>query len=177
MKRMVLGVIAVFVVQAGFIGYTSLERRSDEVVAANGVVADSGPLADDPVIVSDLDPSRPNLNSLPGDRIGTNLVAYVPERRLRRPSSAAHPLIARSTRPLVSPTTAIFEPRIILVPTAETRRGNEHPGTIANASRLTGSPAISKPAGRAEKRSFAAKSVAVLKKPYDWLKAVASRMR
>jgi hypothetical protein len=177
MNRTVLGLIGVFVVQAGFIGYTALERQSNEFLTANGVPIVFEPIVSDSAIVTDIDPSLTEIEPLPGESPRTAFIVNSSARRSRRRSTATQFLVARRTQPLVKTTTAMFVPRIITVPTVAVRPRTEHPGIISNESGTNRFVAFTKPVARVEKRSFAAKSVSVLKKPFDWLKAIASRLR
>lgn len=177
MKRMVLGMIAVFFVQAAFIAYTAIERQSDEILAENGVPAIWDPTKNEHVTVADAGPEITDSEPPTSESNKASVVVYAPERRSRRHSASPQFLADRRIRPVVLTTDAIFEPQIIKVPIAEARPRTELPLTTSNGSDTQGTQAFSKSVPRAEKRSFAAKSVSVLKKPYDWLKAVASRMR
>lgn len=172
MKRVVLSMMAVFFVQAAFIAYTAIERESDEIVAENGVPAIWGPAKNDTVMVADAEPPVTDSEPLAGESIKANVVVYV-----RRRSVAPQILADRRIRPVTRTTNAIFEPQIIKVPIAKARPMTELALTTSNRPDTKGTLAVSRTVPRPEKRSFAAKSVSVLKKPYDWLKAVASRMR
>jgi hypothetical protein len=174
MKWTVLGFLAVFLAQSGFIAYTALERQSDEFVAANGVPAGNDTFADAPFDLSGLDSTPIGAGRDPGTvNTGVITVSAVERRKARR-SAGPYFLTARNVQRFVPATAADFEPRIITIPAPQRA---EQPRAVFNEVSSVESQAYYKPASQPEKRSFVSKSVSVIKKPYDWLILIASKLR
>lgn len=172
MKLTILGVIAVFLAQAGVIAFTALNRQSNAVIAANGVSASSEPIENAPFIITDPDASAIGSKPAPGT-INTE-VAKASFKRPRVKLSAdtrlmTEPTVARLARR----TTAYFKPQIIV---SRNSPRTLHPQVILTGFDSNEVQASSQPVRRMEKRSFLSKSVSVIKKPYDWLRSISSKL-
>ena len=167
MKGPILGIIAVFCLQLGFTLYTTIDREIGEMVAVGAVTDGTTLLADadqdydlPETFISAPASQRPVLNSRP-----TFVSAKRPEKLPASRSVTFEPvLIAYQKYPEIKFKTE--NPRITppVVSEAKTFQASAEVRT-ATATRAT-----------REKRSFFSKSVAVIRKPYDWLKAVGSRL-
>ena len=169
MKPTILGIILVVLcLQLGFIVYSAVERQMDTLVAVNEISTASVANADIPETWDNLD-----LLHTDADReIDDEVVAASAKRTIRRPSGTRRSL----NRIVASPVN--FEPVVIAykkLPAVEFH--TEHPQNLPASTEPPTYSFPAKSASRPEKRrSFLLKSVAVLKKPYDWLKAVGSRI-
>ena len=161
MRKIAIGIIAVFIVQVGFQFYTVVERtNSSYPQAATAVPAWEMPQQMPDVETAYLESS---LASIPGrEAVETRRNIDRHPERASRPS--AKPLIAQ--KPL-------FPPVIITIPqptryeTAAYKRDKYDIPTPRPAK-------LSHP--EREKRSLSSKALSVAKKPYDLLKFVASKV-
>lgn len=174
MKWSVAGVIAVLLVQAGFIAYTSLERQSDQIVAANGIPADydhSG----DMIAENELDAlfAGPTVYDDMVDE--SDKIVRISDRRTSARSVEPRLPASKKATNFVNTTTATFNRVVIVVPKYVAPR----PVPIV-ASEPEAKPrdyqAYTKRYPGPVKRSFASKTVSVLKKPYDWVKLLGSKL-
>ena len=165
MKLTILGILAVLCLQFGFIVYSAIERQMDTLVALNEIPTAS-------VANADVPETWDSLDVLDTDReIKSDVVAASEKRVIRRPSGPR-----RANKIMAAPVN--FEPVVVAyqkLPAVEF--GTEHPQNLPTSSE----PASNQPHAEVvpqpeKKRSFLSKSAAVLKKPYDWLKAVGSRL-
>lgn len=164
MKWMLVGVITVFVVQAGFIAYTTLERESDEFVGLNGVPARPDPIANAADILFTAAPStadvetpkvvkRINRPDAPGFvSAKTTARSYAPAPAMKKAQFVA-------TQKPVNSTVTIEYPRAM-------------PFAVESKNYQTASLSVS----RTKKRSFFSKSFSVIKMPYRWIKSVGSKI-
>ena len=163
MKRPVFGIIAMFCLQLGFIAYNAIDRPSDALVAVNEVVSGTNPIADVPNILNGVDDEEFSVSP--------------PEsRKSRRPNVAAfvyikHIAKVSTTRPINA-----APQYVALQKPLETTIRIEYPKAMPIVSKSENYQPSSPIAPRSEKRSFVSKSFSVLKKPYDWLKALGSRI-
>lgn len=171
MKWTVAGVITVFLVQAGFIAYTSLERRSNELIAMNGIpaAAEDLPIA----LINEIEP-EPSFAGTTNDENSDDAVRISDRRNISGSTESRYPA-AKKAKNFVNTTTATFNHVVIVVPKYSAPKQvpvispDPEPGTKEYQ-------AYTKQYPRPVKRSFASKTVSVLKKPYDWVKALGSRM-
>lgn len=166
MKGPILGIIAVFCLQLGFTLYTAIDREVGEMVAVGAVTDGTTLLAD-----ADQDYDIPDtLVSTPASQ--RNIVRTAP-------------ILVSSKRSEKTPAARLvtFEPVLIAYQKYpeikfKTETPRVTPPVASEAKAFQPSAEVRTATTRAarEKRSFFSKSVAVIRKPYDWLKAVGSRL-
>ena len=157
MKWPILGIIAVFCLQLGFTAYNAIDRPIEMLVAVNAIPVGALSVAD----VTDLSVSYDEGEVAATTRNIRPALATFASAKKAFSVSAAHepdraPQLVASNKP--------FETVTIKYSRA---------GAIGSDSEKF-KPTNALP--QQEKRSLVAKSVAVIKKPYDWLKALGSRM-
>lgn len=155
MKWPLLGIVVVMCLQMGFTVFNAIDRPIESLVVIDEPTRGTNPVA---VILDDQ--SSGDIISTTARRIKYRaaqaiLIPVKKEAKVSRIVSA--PQIAFKQRPIEP--TVITYPRVI-----RARSEYEVSNTVATVARPT------------EKRSFWAKSVAILKKPYGWVKAVGSRI-
>ena len=174
MKWWILGIISVFCLQLGFIEYTAIDRRFETLVAVNEVTSDSDSTANALAILNgdeflnldaDQDSSGANIEEI--------AVSTPYRRKSKRPDAVVYRTKAVKARSAIG-VKSVPQFVALLKPTQITIR-TEHPTAIAGASE--NKPLLAQSVPRSPKRSFISKSVSVLKKPYDWLKAIGSRLK
>ncbi len=174
MKWSVAGVIAVLLVQAGFIAYTSLERQSDQIVAANGItLGDDG--SSDMIAENELDSLFAGPTVYDDMASDTDNTVRITDRRTNTRSVEPPFPAAKKAKNYYEETTATFKNVVIVVP----KYSPPKPIPVVQPDPEPGTKeyqAYTKQYPRPVKRSFASKTVSVLKKPYDWVKALGSRL-
>jgi len=173
MKRIILGIFTVFALQLGFIVYSAMDRPMDGLAAVNALPTTQLAIADIPDTQGALD-----LFDTSPDRNATGeIVAASTTAPNRRPSGLRRSRNRTTANP--DSRTVDFEPVVIAYqkhPAIKFR--TEYPQTAAPPSVPANHQLSAKAVARPEKKkSFLAKSAAVLKKPYDWLKAIGSRIK
>ena len=172
MKKPLLGIFAVFCLQLGFIAYNAIIPAEGSPMNVDEVATTAAPLPvfSDLDFVSSVPVSAPELTSDPeaprAQRSG------VP-----RPRSASVKnndfRVFQTDFKSVSITVPKPSPFTFAVREPSTR--TEYPTTAA--PERTPAAYEVRTLERRKKRNFFAKSLAVVKKPYDWLKAVGSKLR
>lgn len=166
MIKPILGILAVFFAQLAFVGYIYLEQPLD--TASISPIAILGP----PLSIFDSEPDTVVLkrSSGPASAIPVNRkaaaepVVIAAKRSIRQPS--------RNSGYQIDHLVAFQKPVVITYRT-------EYPAAASSVSResdgrdFTASPKL--PSN--EKKSLLSKALPVIKKPYDWLKAIGSKMR
>jgi hypothetical protein len=161
MRKIAIGIIAVFIVQVGFQFYTVVERTNS-----------SYPQAATEVLAWEMPRQMPDIETAYGDSSLGSIPAHemVETRRNidRHPERASRP----SSKPLVAQK-PLFPPVIITIPRPtryETAayKPDKYEIPAPNPPKLS-------PIAR-EKRSLSSKALSVAKKPYDLLKFVASKV-
>lgn len=176
MRGPILGIITVFMIQLGVIGYGTISRFFDAAAEVAAVSTPDQPLA----TLSDLD--FVDVSPEPeGDR-------FVLPRNVNAPASAA----VRTSRRQVATRSAIrtfetdFRPVKISVPTPSpySFAAFEPQAPLTETSKTQASEAAplnyvasSRSVDVRNKRGFMAKTFTVIKKPYDWMKAIASKLK
>jgi len=167
-KQTMLGILVVLCMQFGFIVYSAVERPLDPLVAVNEIPMLSVANADVPETWDGLD----LLDTNPDREVGGDVAFASAKRTIRRPSGTRRSLNNIVTGPVN------FEPVVIAyqkLPAVEFR--TEYPQNLPVSSKPANYQLPAKTVPLPErKRSFLSRSAAVLKKPYDWLKAVGSRL-
>ncbi|HVF47859.1 MAG TPA: hypothetical protein VNA17_09865 [Pyrinomonadaceae bacterium] len=163
MTRLVLGIIAVFSLQVAFMTYQSIDRWFGSVGSTVGeVTAELLPIAE--VAIADVAeepaPGKPTELKKPG---------YLAKTERRRRAQLAFTAVRKTPvaprHPVRDQAAADMKPVVIEYkgPPRKTY-GSEH--IAARSDRP-----------RPEKRSFFARTLSIVKKPYSWLKAVGSKLR
>ncbi|MEP6704000.1 MAG: hypothetical protein ABJB34_04280 [Acidobacteriota bacterium] len=167
MKGPILGIIAVFCLQLGFTLYTAIDREIGEMVAV-------GEIRDGTTLLANLDQDYD-----------------VPESLISAPASQRPVLYSRPTfvsskrsEKLPASRSVTFEPVLIAYQKYpeikfKTETPRVTPPVVSEAKTFQASAEVrtgTVTRTKREKRSFFSKSVAVIRKPYDWLKAVGSRL-
>jgi hypothetical protein len=161
MRKIAIGIIAVFIVQVGFQFYTVAERTNSSYTQ----IASIAPLSEMPLTTADVETVyfRSAVESAGPRRESRATESY--ERR------STHP--ARPSAKELTAKKPLFPPVIITIP--EPTRYE-----IAAYKPDTSEPAATKPLRplpiAREKRSLSSKAFSVAKKPYDLLKFVASKL-
>ena len=178
MKRLVLGILIVFCVQVGFIAYTAVDRQFGTLAAVNEVTVGTNPIAD----LSDI-PNAIFLLNADAEQGGNNkneeiTVSYAEKTRGRRPSGAILASHKRVVRPAVTRAVNRLASFVAIQKPLEPGLVIEYPAPAISNHRESENYQVSvRDVPRSEKKSFAAKSFSVIKKPYDWLKALGSKIR
>ncbi len=173
MKKPIIGIIAVFLLQLGVIGYGSVERYfdADPDVAAIPTPNDALPTITD----VDLETAAPiEVNS-----VAEPLVAQSLSHGTRPRSSASRKSVIRTFETDFRPVTIKVpepSPYTFAVLEPEPQR-TEYPKAVASERSEILKPASARIAEKKRKRSFMAKTFSVIKKPYDWMKAVGSKLK
>ena len=159
MKWPILGILAVSCLQLGFTAYNAIDRPIEMLVAVNAIPVGATLVADVPDPSASYDEVRfvaPTRNNSPAlaTLVSSKKVESSPAAR----GSNSSPQLVAMQKP--------FETVTIKYSRA---------GAITSESEKF-QPSTTTTTPQSEKRSLAAKSVAVIKKPYDWLKALGSRM-
>lgn len=147
MKRILIGIAAVFCAQAAFQTQLAVERT--EIEYASLVTPLAKPVATDNILLADLTVREPAQIDVPSI-VRTRYIVRQPTTR------PVHAKLRRPAKHNIESTVAAFKP-VIITPSS----------TPVKVIYKTESPS--------EKRGFPSKALAVIKKPYGWLKAVASR--
>jgi hypothetical protein len=178
MRKLVLGIIALVAVQFAFVTYTMLLKSSDRLMGDLAVsqpvptnpelgkidrVADSTGIVTEPkIVVSSLEPPKSKTN---------RHAAIVPERTAKLEASSA----TRTWKPAFKPgpldtaSPRDFESVVI--------RYNRKPSVSDCESRNEPKPnKRSYDVPKPKKRSYIAKAGPVIKKPWEWLKAIGSKL-
>lgn len=178
MKHPLLGMIAVFCLQVGFIAYTALDHLNETMAALNDVTVESESAATIAALSNVNEYFGRNTNQDPkGIKSEMLTVSKLDEQKSRNQADVTLTSFKRSAGgPVLNPSNSATQ-LIATQKPRETRIRTEYPrsnsGVDASKNHTVSTIAIPKP----EKRSIVSKTVSVIKKPFDWLKAVASRLR
>jgi hypothetical protein len=174
MNRLVLGIIIVFCLQLGYVAYTAINSPIETWVAVNEVTSGTNPIADpisDPVEFlnedADLEPNGVN----------SEKIASTPERRKSKRSAGATLVSSKEVVKIPAARIVNRVPQFVaLRKPSETTLRTEYPRVILYDRESENYQLSAKTVQRSKKRSFISKSFSVLKKPYDLLKALGSRL-
>lgn len=166
MKRRVLGIIAVFCLQLAFVGYTVIDSPIETAVAVNEVggapLTPAPNIADDEFFAEYTPPADDEIAVVNGER-GAN----------KRAAVVSQVSYKRAARPPASRNVDAYQFTAVKT-TVDRRTRTEYPQATAPDGESKSYQLSAR--HRSGKRSFLSKSVSVIKKPYDWLKALGSRM-
>ena len=179
MKGWVFGIVGVFCLQAGFIALTAIDRPFETMVAVNEVTSGAHPVADT-IGFADADEftvyeSEPGTDELLGESISFSTPATRKVKRVRTVQRARKRFVKT---PQAQPVN--FEPVIIAVrkhPPIKFKTEYARFEPVPRVSDPKEESVHARPVSKPAKKSFASKSIAVLKKPYDWLKALGSKFK
>jgi hypothetical protein len=174
MKRSVLGIVVVFCLQLGFIAYSAIDRPIETLIAVNDVTEGTNPLAIIPETpeTSEFFVANSERSSSPVDN--REITVSEPDRRHVTRAVAAAPVSPKKTRRAPAAREVNGMPLLVAVrKPAEPRLRTEYPKERESKNYQLSSRAIP----QQKKKSFFSKSLSILKKPYDWLKAIGSRLK
>lgn len=177
MKGKILGIITIFFLQLGFIGYTQVTTLFDASTEIGALSSPENPLAE----ISDLDfvdvedsevePVYAKANNAPYHR---NATLAVRKTYSKRPAFRTYDtdLDAVSIEVPRSPgyTFASYT-------RPEPKRRAYHEETLRSEPAKIEEPVRVHTVERRKKRSLASKTFAVIKKPFDWMKALGSKLK
>jgi hypothetical protein len=164
MTRLVLGIIGIFALQLGFIAYQSIDRRFGMVHSAMG--ERTGEI----VRVADISTPDSIIYPAPADWFESEVPPRLEKSAaIRRPAATAvavHRTPRQRLRSLPDRSeAALFRPVIIRY------------GDGSSKDYKPDQPSPVEKLSRKEKRSFFAKAMPIVKKPYNWLKALGSALK
>lgn len=179
MKLLVLGIVFVFFVQLGFVLVTYLGSGSETLAEVNRSTAIGTTILNAPGLPNAIDPT----DSREVARAEVGEVAIYASRR-RKPDRGTNKentpsrlsdfararTVSKNFRQPTRTRKPIFVNTIITYPGTKTTDNNAH-SFDSDDSRLADGSIKGK-----KNRSFFSRSVSVLKKPYDWVKAVGSKL-
>lgn len=176
MKGPILGIVAVFLLQLGVIGYGTISRFFDAPVEVGSIAVPAQPLA----MLSDLD-------FVEGDIVAVGEQGvFSPTLVSARGTAAVRPRSITDKRPGFRSFDTDFRPVTITVPTPSPHTfavyepppsRTEYPLTQAS-DRVPVSFEISAQGTKVrDGRGFFSKTLNVIKKPYVWVKAVGSKLK
>jgi len=168
MRKLVLGIIALIAVQFAFVTYTILLKSSAELVddlamaqpvpympdlvKIDPLVDSTGLVTEPETVIRPVEPDNPKTN---------RIVPTVPERTAKRQGS-----------PETRGSKAAFVPA-----PADTASPGDFESVVIRYNRNPSvSDCESRDAPKTKKRSYLAKAGPVIKKPWDWLKAIGSKL-
>ena len=164
MKALVMGIATVFCLQLGFVAYSSIDRSVETMFAINEVTTDTNPVAE-----------------IPEDMFAAEVYTAAAPLSSRRVETRKISIFAPrpQKRALLETNTLAFEKTVIeydagkpleISETVTVRR--EEPAASIEPPPMLLAPVETAPV---KKRSIFSKSLSVIKKPYNWLKALATR--
>lgn len=169
MKKPILGIIAVFCAQLTFIGYNAFELPIDHAAISPVAASSLGPAVLEPesdtiVVARSGGPAA----SPPGFiRTHSKPVLTAARKTVARKNFVERTADMAAIRKPIVITYSTGDPVKFTAVSPVTQAVSREPEVRSSAPDVK--PAI-------EKKSFASKALPVLKKPYDWLKAVAGKL-
>ena len=172
MKKVILGIFVVFLIQAGFISLTSLDRSTESASGVTPIISAPGSIGYDSI--ANLGVARPD----------TGIYSDADASPVQRPPYSARSNVARKGPGKPLPAFVVwkpskpfsgFDPVIITVPPpprsirppsqyAELRPAY-HPAMTVSGMERSG-----------KRRSFFSRSLSVIKAPYKWIKSLGPRL-
>jgi hypothetical protein len=167
MKLPIFGIVIMVFLQLGFTAYNAVDRPMESLVAIGPITKGTNPVAlngldEDSFYFSDIDRSYPTHRNITPLSNRHSETAIEPTLTFRKSGSAAAKSAINSSR-LVAMQRP-FEP-ITITYNREATPGGESENYQTASMRTT------------EGRSFASRSVGVIRKPYDWLKMLGSKLK
>ncbi len=169
MKLPILGILIVIFLQLGFTAYNAIDRPLESLNFVRAIGVGGNPVAglsDNSVIEADLYDVRPQFRHTKNSDV-TNSTANL--RKIKRQTNQV-----------------VFSNTVIKIPAAKPdskllafqRSWESAKNNYPQPMRAGGEPEnfVLASERSSEKRSFVSKSASVLKKPYDWIKALGSKL-
>jgi hypothetical protein len=169
MKLPILGIVTIVFLQLGFTAYNAMDRPLASLYTVQRVPTGSDPLAVLP------DESDGALDSYAVVRSGLRdrSVNFSPADVRRRPRPAEKAVMFRNTVIRIPPARSLM-PQLVAMQKPWDSAAIKQSQPMRSGGESENFPL---PVDRSsEKRSFASKSASVLKKPYDWIKALGSKL-
>lgn len=155
--------------QVGFVAYNALDRPIESLVAVNEVTSGMNPLANAPDISDDPDQSSNSVN-------GGVIAVSIPDRRKHKRSVGMTLASSKTVKfPAVRAVNRVPQLTARRKP-SETKFRIEYPQEKAFDLESKNYQISARTVPQPKKRSFFSKSMSVIKKPYDWLKALGSKL-
>jgi hypothetical protein len=170
MKLPILGILIVIFLQLGFTAYNALDRPIESLVVINAVAVGGNSVAglpDDSITGADY-----YVNDRPRFRTAKNGDFTIATANVRKSRRAAVPIIV-FTNTVVKIPAAKPDSQLVAFQKSWESSKNNYPQPMRPGGESENFPVKDR---SSEKRSFVAKSASVLKKPYDWLKALGSKI-
>lgn len=159
MKFPSLGIIIVLCLQLGFTAYNAVDRPIESLIAVNAISNEVNEIARLPTEIDDIDQPHNKINEQVKDPVIQ--ISFESSKKSRRRTSSFSSIRFPQYEILNKPfrSTVITYPSVIR--TVEEKSGGAYPtGPIAERKRT---------------RSFASRSIAVVKKPYEWIKILGTK--
>ena len=178
MKKLIIGIVAIICLDIGFILSRSTAPEG-EVASVNlgetGSVA-TAPPADAPVPVTNVEPAAPDVDKVEDIAVRPSIPVRKSITVQHRARSRTHGrILARHRR---TPSGPKFQDTTILYAVhkpIELKTANPPAaGGVAERSQLPPKKAEAEP--KKPNRSFIARAIPIVKKPYDWIKALATKI-
>ncbi|MBX7055602.1 MAG: hypothetical protein K1X36_11650 [Pyrinomonadaceae bacterium] len=167
MKKVILGIFVILVIQAGFIWLTSVDRKTENDAMAKPIVSELTPDAID--MIADVGSTGPDNADLLN--IGASTIRRHPYSAGSRVAKAGRrevPTVsANAPLPMIA---GRLEPVVISVGDTRTaKRSASHPDPAIN---MTEDRSVRTP----NKRSFISRSLSVVKAPYRWIRSLRAKI-
>ncbi len=178
MKRPVLGIIAIFCLQLGFVAYTAVERSFDRLIVVNEVTSDTNPIADTTAILIESESQNAGSIRVTNRVKSKEITVSTPRRRTNiRPAGDALVSVKKILKvPVPRPVNRMPQSVAVQMP-SKTRTLTEYPDSMLLDDKSKNSKDSTLHVQKKENKSLISKSVSIIKKPYDWLKALGSKIR
>ena len=171
MKLPLLGISIIIFIQLGFTAYNAVDRPLASVFRIDAIHSMANGVAELPEeAVNEGDFYTDAAPRISGNYRKT--VARVKVRKLRRPANSV-PVFTNTV--IEIPEAKPFVLQYVAMQRPLDSDINRYPHPRRSVGESDNYP--SQPIRSSEKRSFAAKSASVLKKPYDWIKAIGSKFK
>ena len=178
MKRLFLGIVFVFCIELGFVAYTAIDQQSQQSVGVSEITGVTTPPADltstaDPVGSLQRDSVRGSERNQKKEVAYSNVDRHLLNRRADR-SLISRKIVARSSTAKV---VNVRPQSFALQKQSETTLTTANPSPLPLNRESKNFKTMARDVSRSKNKSFLSKTVSVVKKPYDWLKAIGSRLR
>ena len=177
MRKLVLGIIALVAVQFAFVTYTMLLKSSGELIDGQAI---SRPVLNNPVLVKideTVKPAEPEVAAIPVEPRHSRMkvAPIVSDRTAKREFSRR----TRTPKPAFPPRRSETASQTEFTPVVI--RYNRYPKApapvIVCSNRDTDPPErATLEVAKIKKRNYIAKVIPILKKPWDWLKFIGSKL-
>ncbi len=178
MKGPILGILTIFLLQLGFISYTQVNSILESTAEIGPISAPANPF-----------PAYSDLDLVDADASDVEIAYSAPTVRSRAKHVVASPRPIRK-RPVFRTFETELAPVAIRVPRSSPyvfasydkpatpeKRTERPPTVVATVARIEDEPIRVNTVERKKRRNFASKALAVIRKPFDWVKAVGSKLR